>query len=98
MNHGLEITKDRTLIVTLPRGVSIRQVIVQEEQTFTGDLFVKESYANKTDDEINKIIDDIDKEIKGVPSSEEGFYSQGSVMFIAGLARAKDVVERIKKR
>ena len=98
MNHGLEITKDRTLIVTLPRGVSIRQVIVQEEQTFTGDLFVKELDANKTDDEINKIIDDIDKEIKGVPSSEEGFYSQGSVMFIAGLARAKDVVERIKKR
>lgn len=98
MNHGLKITKDGTLIVTLPRGVNIRQVIVQEEQTFEGDLFIKETDINGDGDEINKIIDGIDKEIKGVPSSEEGFYSQGSMMFIAGLTRAKEVVERINKR
>ena len=97
MNNGLEITKDRTMIITLPRGIRIRQVIVQEEQTFTGDLFVKESDVNKNDDEINKIIDGIDKEIKGVPSSEEGFYSQGSVMFIAGLTRAKEIVSKTKR-
>lgn len=98
MNHGLKITKDGTLIVTLPRGVNIRQVIVQEEQTFEGDLFIKETDINGDGDEINKIIDGIDKEINGVPSSEEGFYSQGSMMFIAGLTRAKEVVERINKR
>ena len=91
MNHGLEITKDGTLIVTLPRGVNIRQVIVQEEQTFTGDLFIKESQdGNK------EIIDAIDEEIHKVPT-KDGFYSPGSQMFVAGLTRAKEVVMRSKK-
>ena len=93
MNHSLEITNDGTLIVTLPRSVRIRQVIVQEEQTFTGDLFIKEGSENS-----KEITDAIDEEIRNVPASEEGFYSQGSTMFIAGLNRAKDIVERIKKR
>lgn len=91
MNHGLEITKDGTLIVTLPRGVNIRQVIVQEEQTFTGNLFIKESQ-----DSNKEIIDAIDEEIHKVPT-KDGFYSQGSMMFIAGLTRAKEVVMRSKK-
>lgn len=93
MNHGLEITNDGTLIVTLPRSVRIRQVIVQEEQTFTGNLFIKDGSENS-----KEITDAIDEEIRNVPESEEGFYSMGSQMFIAGLTRAKEVVERIKKR
>ena len=92
MNHGLEITKDGTLIVTLPRGVSIRQVIVQEEQTFTGNLFIKEG----TED-INKIIDEINAKIDHVPVDDNGFYSPGSQMFVAGLIKAREVVERFKK-
>ena len=92
MNHGLEITKDGTLIVTLPRGMNIRQVIVQEEKTFIGNLFIKEGTDN-----IKKHIDAINAEIDAVPVDKDGFYSPGSQMFVMGLIRAREVVERFKK-
>lgn len=44
-----------------------------------------------------KIIERINKEISAVPVDAEGFYSQGSTMFIAGLNRAKDIVLEVAK-
>ena len=46
---------------------------------------------------IYKIIEGINKEIGAVPVDEDGFYSPGSQMFVAGLHRAKDIVQRIAK-
>ena len=46
---------------------------------------------------IYKIIEAINKEIGTVPVDKDGFYSPGSQMFVAGLHRAKEVVERIAK-
>ena len=48
-------------------------------------------------DLICKIIDGIKKEIEAVPVEKDGFYSPGSQMFVAGLHRAKDIVQRIAK-
>ena len=48
-------------------------------------------------DSICKIIDGIKKEIEAVPVEKDGFYSPGSQMFVAGLHRAKDIVQRIAK-
>lgn len=48
-------------------------------------------------EEAYKIIERINKEIGAVPASPEGFYSQGSTMFIAGLNRAKDIVLEVAK-
>lgn len=46
---------------------------------------------------IYKIIEAINKEIGAVPVDKDGFYSPGSQMFVAGLHRAKDIVERVAK-
>ena len=46
---------------------------------------------------IYKIIEEINKEIGAVPVDKDGFYSPGSQMFVAGLHRAKDIVQRIAK-
>ena len=46
---------------------------------------------------IYKIIEGINKEIGAVPVDKEGFYSLESQMFVAGLHRAKDIVQRIAK-
>lgn len=46
---------------------------------------------------IYKIIEEINKEIGAVPVDKDGFYSRGSQMFVAGLHRAKEVVERVRK-
>lgn len=46
---------------------------------------------------IYKIIEGINREIGAVPVDKEGFYSPGSQMFVAGLYRAKDIVQRIAK-
>ena len=46
---------------------------------------------------IYKIIEAINKEIGAVPVDREGFYSPGSQMFVMGLYRAKEVVERVRK-
>ena len=46
---------------------------------------------------IYKIIEGINHEIGAVPVDKDGFYSPGSQMFVAGLHRAKDIVERIAK-
>ena len=48
-------------------------------------------------DLICKIIDGIKKEIEAVPVEKDGFYSPGSQMFVAGLYRAKDIIQRIAK-
>lgn len=48
-------------------------------------------------DLICKIIDGIKKEIEAVPVEKDGFYSPGSQMFVAGLYRAKDIVQRVAK-
>ena len=48
-------------------------------------------------DLICKIIDGIRKEIEAVPVEKDGFYSPGSQMFVAGLYRAKDIVQRVAK-
>ena len=37
------------------------------------------------------------KEIEAVPVEKDGFYSPGSQMFVAGLYRAKDIIQRIAK-
>lgn len=46
---------------------------------------------------IYKIIEDINREIGAVPVDTDGFYSPGSNMFVAGLHRAKDIVEKAAK-
>lgn len=46
---------------------------------------------------IYKIIEGINKEIGAVPVDKDGFYSPGNQMFVMGLYRAKEVVERVRK-
>ena len=48
-------------------------------------------------EQIYKIIEEINKEIGAVPVDKDGFYSRGNQMFVMGLYRAKEVVERIAK-
>lgn len=48
-------------------------------------------------EQIYKIIEAINKEIGTVPVDKDGFYSLESQMFVAGLHRAKDIVQRIAK-
>ena len=48
-------------------------------------------------EEIYRIIEGINREIGAVPVDKDGFYSPGSNMFVAGLHRAKDIVQRIAK-
>ena len=48
-------------------------------------------------EQIYKIIEEINKEIGAVPVDREGFYSPGNQMFVAGLYRAKDIIQRIAK-
>ena len=46
---------------------------------------------------IYKIIERINKEIGAVPVEKDGFYSPGSQMFVLGLYRAKEVVEKVAR-
>ena len=47
--------------------------------------------------QIYKIIEEINKEIGAVPVDKDGFYTPGNHMFVLGLYRAKDIVERVAK-
>lgn len=46
---------------------------------------------------IYKIIEGINREIGAVPVDKEGFYSPRNQMFVAGLYRAKEIVEKVAR-
>lgn len=43
---------------------------------------------------LEELIDEIQTKIDEVPADENGFYSQGSQMFIFGLVKAQEIIKK----